>query len=53
MNSSMEGQIVNHSCVYIILFLLHVLAFVKSHHQEIQKHKDNLNIHLKDTPAHS
>jgi len=40
MNSSIEGQIVNHSCVYIILFLLHVLAFVENHHQAIQKHKE-------------
>jgi len=40
MNSSMEGQIVNHSCVYIILFMLHVSAFVESHHQAIQKHRE-------------
>jgi len=54
MNSSMEGQIVNYSCVYIILFLLHVLVFVESHHQSKNTKKDNLNIiHFKDTPAQS
>jgi hypothetical protein len=45
-NNSEEIRIVSNSCVCIILFLLHVSAFLESLHLEMQKYKlkDNINI---------
>jgi hypothetical protein len=45
MNKGEEVQPVNHNSVYITLFLLHVSAFLESHHQAVKKYtkKDNLN----------
>ena len=37
MNKSKEAQIIYQNYAHIILFLLHVLAFLESHHQAIQK----------------
>jgi len=37
MDSGEEVQTAGHNCVYIILFVLHVSAFLYSRHQAIQK----------------
>jgi hypothetical protein len=34
---SEEVQTTNHNCVHIILFLLHVSAFLESHHHAIKE----------------
>ena len=48
-DNSAELQVVNHRCVYVVLFQLHVSAFLKSHNQVITKYTrtDYLNKHIR------
>jgi hypothetical protein len=48
-NNREEVQNINHKCVYIILFLLHVLAFLVSHHQAIPNTQRQVRLSLLPT----
>ena len=48
-NKSGELQVVNHRCVYVVLFQLHTSAFLKSDNQVITKYtrRENLHKHIR------